>query len=444
MIGLALAAAVSGAASEQNRPADWQRAYSGAELGHVLADEITVGGIAVQRAHPPAGLRVDSDLGLLLNVRMEARRIHGWPQPFHKIDVARGFKTPKGDYLIMFPAGQEQYGIPQARWRQQLNPVLTYRSSDQGRTWSLPEVAWDVPYLSGPVVPFIPRGQQRIYLFGTEPIPELRKHKEDGPIGFRTSDDDGHHWSAWQRIRPANDPDYIGISEMRMTETGQGTWILGTHGGGKEKTKEGPVLARQQYALRSTDQGRSWTLLPDKTSNGWYGVLAPDRQAKRIIRLQEGEVLTVADGSILQIARSAEGHLWELRSRDDGLTWTAPQPTTLVHGDAPPMVYPISDGKTLLALHHNRYNAQNPLFNQQDRTELWCSLSHDCGRTWSAPRFLFANLVANARRPNLSYTDVFVDGDWVNFVIPHLWEQIVFVRLKISDLPLLPLNLSSS
>lgn len=423
MRGLLIALAIIGAASE---------------IHHRLANQVTVGGVSIDRSDPPAGLHVDSTLGLLLAAPLTAIPIHRQPAPEHKVDTPRGMVAPNGDYLIFVCAGQEQYGIPKARWNQKLNDLKIYRSTDRGQSWSAPTIAWQVDYPTAPVTPFVPKGSRRIYLFDTEPIPALRVPKEDGPIGYRTSDDNGLTWSAWQRIVPTNDPDFVGISQMRMCETADGIWLLGTHGGTKMKTREGTFLARQQYVLRSADRGHTWALLPGKSPHGWYGVQHDAHGAASIVRLQEGEFLSLADGSVLAMARTAEGHLWEFRSDAQALNWTEPQPTTLVHPDAPPMVYPLSDGQRLIALIHNRHNAQHPLFNQEDRTELWCSLSSDGGRHWSEPRFLLANLVNDARRPNTSYTDVFADRGILHFVMPHLWEEVDLLTMPEAELGRLP------
>ena len=87
------------------------------------------------------------------------------------------------------------------------------------------------------------------------------------------------------------------------------------------------------------------------------------------------------------MARSPEGHLWQARSLDDGRTWSYPAPTPLVHPDAPPMLFKLSDGATLAAFHHNRHHdldytglsGTKPEL-MADRSELWVSLSGDGGR----------------------------------------------------------------
>jgi len=40
---------------------------------------------------------------------------------------------------------------------------------------------------------------------------------------------------------------------------------------------------------------------------------------------------------------------------DNGQTWSDPTPTTLVHPDAPPMLFHLADGKATVAFQHNRH-----------------------------------------------------------------------------------------
>ena len=61
--------------------------------------------------------------------------------------------------------------------------------------------------------------------------------------------------------------------------------------------------------------------------------------------------------------------------------------------DTLPMLFHLSDGKTLVAFHHNRSKIQTADLggNREqhlDRSELWVSSSTDSGHTWSEPRFL--------------------------------------------------------
>jgi hypothetical protein len=184
--------------------------------------------------------------------------------------------------------------------------------------------------------------------------------------------------------------------------------------------------------------------------------------------LDELRVLGLSDASVLAMARTCEGHLWEMRSPDDGRTWQNVHPTSLVQPDAPPMVFTLSDQKTLIALHHNRAvlrsvhepvhsewlqmrsptaaeialrnQHRNSLKDWVSRAEVWFSLSQDHGQTWSEPRFLFANALAetlDAANPNYqcSYIDLFVDHGLIHLIVPHRWNRIVHLAFPEEQLP---------
>ena len=78
-----------------------------------------------------------------------------------------------------------------------------------------------------------------------------------------------------------------------------------------------------------------------------------------------------------------------------------------------------------------------------DRSEIWVSLSTDEGRTWSEPRFVFANALAPAfenpwRNYNCSYVDMFPDEGTLNLFVPHRWERALHLQMKEGDLGNLP------
>ena len=102
--------------------------------------------------------------------------------------------------------------------------------------------------------------------FGTQAIPALQEGKENAPIGFRFSDDDGYTWSDVHLIKPENDPNFKGMSVMRMCETASGVWLLGSH---EATWQENKLLSTRQYVLRSTNQGKTWTVLPHPRPRGW-------------------------------------------------------------------------------------------------------------------------------------------------------------------------------
>jgi hypothetical protein len=117
--------------------------------------------------------------------------------------------------------------------------------------------------------------------------------------------------------------------------------------------------------------------------------------------MDEGRPINIGNDKVLLMLRTPEGHLWSSTSIDDGKTWADPAPTPLIHPDAPPMLFKLSDNKTLIAFHHNRHHdfnysglsgAKKELM--KDRSELWFSLSTDDGKSWSEPRLFLINALS--------------------------------------------------
>ena len=169
-----------------------------------------------------------------------------------------------------------------------------------------------------------------------------------------------------------------------------------------------------------------------------------------LLMFPQGRHYGSGHGKVLMMARTPQGHLWTAHSNDDGKTWTAPKPSPLVHPDAPPMLFLLSDGKTLAAFHHNRHSQTQyvgltaKMEGQKDRSEIWVAFSTDDGETWTPPRFVFTNALAPDPKKaawynhQCSYMDVIVDGDTLHLFCPHRWARVLHLRLKESDLTNIP------
>ena len=315
--------------------------------------------------------------------------------------------------------------------------MLALRSSDKGRTWSEPKVAFTDPPSHHGFIPFIPRGSRRIYAFGTQPIPgkigdRAKGLHENCPIGFRWSDDDGHTWSPLTLITPENDPSFAGMSVMRMCETDAGTWLVGSHDAVWNLPPSPRGVLTRQYLLRSADRGKTWTLVPGARPKGWF--------VEEFNRMDEGRPINVGGGEIVTFTRTAEGHLWETRSNDDGLHWSTPRPTALVQPDAPPMVFHLSDPTKLIALVHNRHTPSDPHFRIADRNEIWATSSRDGGRTWSEPRFVFAGILQGgpAEFHSCSYVDLIADGGDLHLFLGQVGAQLLHLRFNEDAIDRLP------
>ncbi|HWB54279.1 MAG TPA: sialidase family protein, partial [Tepidisphaeraceae bacterium] len=222
-----------------------------------------------------------------------------------------------------------------------------------------------------------------------------------------------------------------GMSAMRMCETRSGTWLIGSHA----SHWDGDRPITQQFLLRSEDQGKKWTLIPGDWPNGW--------QVRAHQRMDEGRPINLSDDRILLMARTPTGKLWAFESADDGKTWSDPRATPLAHPDAPPMLFHLQDGKTLIAFHHNR--SAIGTWGHLHRTELWFSISRDDARTWEEPRFVLANACKAATltgwggsTPMVSYCDLLVDGDRLHLFVDHQMRQVLYVPFTEADLARFP------
>jgi hypothetical protein len=190
----------------------------------IPADTVRIQNFIFTSGNIPGGYKLDKELGLLLHNGIRGQVIHrNFTGGLYE---TRAVKTPGGDYLLMFPDGGH-YGAG-GKSGKKVNNMVAYRSSDRGKTWKGPDIAFDIDYNQHGFIPMIPNGTKRIYAFGTQPVwgmyePQKPGLQENAPIGFRYSDDDGNNWSEVRIIRPVNDPDYRGMSVMRMCETDAGT-----------------------------------------------------------------------------------------------------------------------------------------------------------------------------------------------------------------------------
>ena len=396
------------------------------------ATEINKRGVSVSQL--PKGVVLREQLGIVASEHLDGQIVHRACDPERGLYECRATIAPNGDFLLMFPDGGHYGGKSE-----KVNDMLAYRSSNGGMTWQGPNTAFDIDYNQHGFIPLTPRGTNRIYAFGTQAVWDNKRINglknanglhENAPIGFRYSDDDGHTWSDLTLIAPANDPGFRGMSVMRMCETDAGTWLLGSH---EADWSYKPLMTRQ-YILRSEDRGQTWNVAPYKRHGGWC--------VPQFNRMDEGRPINLGNCRVFLMTRTCEGHLWGLWSEDDGRTWTHPQPTPLVHPDAPPMLFHLSDSKTLVAFHHNRYSDFNytGLSSEKsevmkDRSEIWLATSTDGGHTWSEPRFVFANALSEAfsrpfRNFQCSYMDCVVSDGTLNLFVPHRWQRVLHLTIE--------------
>ena len=122
-------------------------------------------------AELPSSLKVDEELALVLaGPAISGQVVYTATDGLFE---TRATKTPAGDYLLMFPTNTRERPTGSAHYsgqNEKVNDMVAFRSSDQGRTWQGPSIAFDIDYNQHGFIPLIPKGSKRIYAFGTQPV----------------------------------------------------------------------------------------------------------------------------------------------------------------------------------------------------------------------------------------------------------------------------------
>ncbi len=154
----------------------------------------------------------------------------------------------------------------------------------------------------------------RVFLFHTRYIGDSPAGEHNSHLYVRVTTDNALTWSA----------------DTLIDTTWDNTYTLGTGIRKRNGTLIMPIMHLETdnpphfwaSCLISTNNGNTWTVGGLITLAGSYGILEPSF----IERL---------DGSLYALLRTSLGRLYYSTSANDGLSWTAPLPTTLVSANNP-------------------------------------------------------------------------------------------------------------
>jgi sialidase-1 len=247
------------------------------------------------------------------------------------------------------------------------------------------------------------------------------------------SADEGKTWTR-QPIFAADQPFEI-RPERALIRTRSGAIILlfindavRHYSWNKEKNVPNPDLHLPSYAIRSLDEGKTWTDL-SQLHDGWCGCLQDVIQTKSgsiVVPGQEmlykegrhatmpyvsiddgktwqrtryldiggqgdhagaieGTLEQLKDGRLWMLIRSYHGFFYESFSEDDGLAWTDPKRSKITSTGSPGKLQRLESGRLALL-----WNAL-PNEGFVRREELSLSLSDDEGATWTPARVIARN-----------------------------------------------------
>lgn len=272
------------------------------------------------------------------------------------------YRLQNGDIVAVFYAGyghisHHNDAYPKA------GRICLVRSTDEGRTWSLPRTIYDdADDNRDPHISQLKDGTLIVTMFSLLFDPaDKKKYRGTNPQIIR-SRDNGQTWDATAQTIPTGDGWYC---SSQLKEMPNGTLMLPVYyqkGGGTEMKAWGGVIF-------SSDKGQTW------------GSVIPIGETANLPLAAETDVITLRDGTLFAALRGQrETQMHFATSTDAGKTWSAVQPSGFV-GHSPAFTR-LKSGPILLAY---RGFGKGGDF-KTAYTAL--RVSFDEGKTWEGPYLL--------------------------------------------------------
>ena len=267
--------------------------------------------------------------------------------------------------------------------------ISAARSTGGGRTWgarfTLQENTGDANVMSASLLRSR-SGDILFFYLQKNSTTDLKAH-------VRRSADDAKTWDTPVLVTP--EPGYHVMNNARVIQLQTGRLLAPVATAPQVGTKNDNF---KTVVYRSDDDGRTW-------QRGTTLLGAPKRGA------MEPGLIELKDGRVLQIIRTQNGKIWHSFSKDGGDTWSEATPWNIEAPEAPstlarnpangdwllvwnPTVIWSNPEKTVLGTNHGG-----------PRTPLAAMISHDEGRTWSAPRNLESDASATYAYTSVTFHD---------------------------------------
>jgi Neuraminidase (sialidase) len=234
-------------------------------------------------------------------------------------------------------------------------------SSDGGATWT-----------DNSVEVVANEGRQNVMSVSLERLPAgeiaLFYLRKNSPLDLRPvvrfSTDEAKTWSEPVEIIPEDDIGYYVVNNDRVVQLSSGRLVIpcGHH---VDNTPAKHAAYAEAVCYLSDDQGKTWR-------RGGRAKISRDVQTG----LQEPGVVELSDGRLLMFCRTDAGRQYFSYSKDQGETWSDPQPGTLQSPLAPASIERITGANALLAIWNNNSTRG------YHRTPLTAAVSRDDGQTW--------------------------------------------------------------
>jgi hypothetical protein len=261
--------------------------------------------------------------------------------------------------------------------------IATALSTDSGRTWSPPRILYQEKEAGREVGdPNMLVDGNTVFVYWTRASnPNTIKKSWTWAV---KSTNNGETWSEPQEIMIPRQ--YTPGKQHNAIKLADGTYAMGISW---DRWPEHGLNARTEgemnlsSGLLLSKDGLNWNLYGD------LHVFVEKVTPYSTNGLAEPSIVQLESGEIFMLLRSGTSRHYEARSRDGGVTWSRPVPSSLVGHNTPAALWRLANSKEIVAVWNN-----SPI----NRFPLCAALSADGGRSWSPPRVL-----ANSHGPQVSY-----------------------------------------
>jgi hypothetical protein len=268
--------------------------------------------------------------------------------------------------------------------------MMMVTSLDDGKTWSEPEVAFELPGEAYYANQFVEdtRGTLHCVFHIFRP----------GRLGYRgrqldlwyTSLQPGGKWAPPRMIWEG----YVG-SLRGFIQLKNGTLLIPMSESDTARASRPPKGETdhglfQVISLYSTDNGTHWK----KSENHLKIAVDPDQVSR--YGAVEPNTIELADGRIWMLIRTNKGHLYESYSHDSGKTWSEAEKTAFISSDSPAGLLRLANGNIILFVNGDQRHDDDRSYANGGREALQAAISTDETKTWQGFREV---LVSPAAKP---------------------------------------------
>ena len=258
-------------------------------------------------------------------------------------------------------------------------------SDDNGKTWSTGVVLFDHPHAEDEDPNLLVVGGRVLAFSTTVPDPENISRS----LIYMRASKDGIHWDKEMLLKTPHR--YIAGKIHQGHRLADGTLIVGYSWDTWAEQNMPPATEGEMNiksgVLRSADAGKTWSAGGDMYAD------IPKTSPHAIAGLDEPATVVLADGRLMALMRTSGTRLYQAWSKDGGVKWSKPRPSTLTAHNSPAALWRLDGLRDIVVVWDNSATG---------RTLLTAALSSDGGRTWSHPKVLATT--ENARE--VSYPSV--------------------------------------